>query len=114
MKPMSEDASTAKCDHKFIDSNRCLKCGWSPERLVKRERGDFIRVNKLAPLTLLALQKLATDAEWPEVRNFMEPEQVLLLIERLKACCDDWNVFPHGKWATIQRLQEIWNEDFWA
>lgn len=20
-----------RCDHKFIDSNHCLKCGWSPE-----------------------------------------------------------------------------------
>lgn len=19
------------CDHKFVDSNRCLKCGWSPD-----------------------------------------------------------------------------------
>jgi len=19
-----------KCDHKFVDSNRCLKCGWKP------------------------------------------------------------------------------------
>lgn len=22
---------TSTCDHKFIDSNHCLKCGWRPE-----------------------------------------------------------------------------------
>ncbi len=21
---------TPDCDHKFVDSNRCLKCGWTP------------------------------------------------------------------------------------
>ena len=24
------DVSTKKCDHKFIDSKHCLKCGWEP------------------------------------------------------------------------------------
>jgi len=29
-----------KCDHKFVDSNHCLKCGWSPleqERQMTKE-----------------------------------------------------------------------------
>ena len=24
-------AARIKCDHKFIDSNTCIKCGWNPE-----------------------------------------------------------------------------------
>ena len=24
------ETTSRRCDHKFIDSNRCLKCGWSP------------------------------------------------------------------------------------
>jgi hypothetical protein len=24
------DAGAARCDHKFVDSTHCLKCGWTP------------------------------------------------------------------------------------
>jgi hypothetical protein len=32
-----EHRKIASCDHKFVDSNRCGKCGWAPsERTVTR------------------------------------------------------------------------------
>ncbi len=30
-----------ECDHKFIDSKHCLKCGWVPPRLPTKEQHAF-------------------------------------------------------------------------
>lgn len=27
----------SRCDHKFIDSTHCLKCGWTPPTAVSRD-----------------------------------------------------------------------------
>lgn len=29
--PLRDDPKPKRCDHKFIDSNICLKCGWGPD-----------------------------------------------------------------------------------
>lgn len=37
---MSDQAAKIKCDHKFIDSKQCLKCGWSPDETQTVVRGS--------------------------------------------------------------------------
>ena len=29
---IDEQIDALTCDHKFVDSNRCLKCGWIPRK----------------------------------------------------------------------------------
>ena len=36
---LAASAPQKKCDHKFIDSNHCLKCGWKPAPAQETERG---------------------------------------------------------------------------
>lgn len=83
-------------------------------RLVRPEREDAIHLGALSPETFHALKELSEAATWPELHAYVEPEIVLLLIERLKNCGDDDDVFPRGKSATIQRLQDIFAEGFWS
>lgn len=32
--------NTSRCDHKFVDSNTCLKCGWQPVELINPIEGE--------------------------------------------------------------------------
>ena len=46
--PIGEAPATAdRCDHKFVDSNHCLKCGWTPPpatpSLINNEERDRAR-----------------------------------------------------------------------
>jgi hypothetical protein len=76
------------------------------------EVGDAIHVALRAD-SLRSIRELAEKKEWPAVSAWMEPEAVLLLIERLKRAGDCEDTFPAGKWATIQRLRDIFERGFW-
>lgn len=81
--------------------------------IARAERGDFVYVGALSPSTFDDLLQLSAKNDWPELQKHMQPEQVLLLIERLKHCADDPVVFSHGKWAVIQQLQHLFEKGFW-
>lgn len=80
---------------------------------VAAERGDFIYLDVL-PSTYRALEDLVSRHDWRSISKYMEPGEMLVLIERLKKATDTEQIFPHGKWATIQRLQDLFEKGFWA
>lgn len=61
----------------------------------------------LLPATLRALQNIAEERGWPEINLYTEPETVWYFALRLEFEEDTPEHFPHGKWATIQRLQML-------
>ena len=61
----------------------------------------------LKPSTFHALETLCADRDWPDFHNYMPEEQLALLCFRLKYVEDTDEHFPCGKWATIQRLQQL-------
>ena len=77
------------------------------------ERDDAIHVASLSRESFLALRELSERREWPELFAWMLAGDTLVLIERLKRATDTNDDFPKGKWATIQRLQQIFEEGFW-
>lgn len=79
-----------------------------------QERGDAIHVASLSRESFRALRELSERREWPELFAWMSPGDTLVLIERLKRAEDTDDDFPKGKWATIQRLQQIFEECFWG
>jgi hypothetical protein len=79
-----------------------------------QERGDAIHVASLSRESFLALRELSERREWPELFAWMQPGDTLVLIERLKRAEDTDETFPKGKWATIQRLQQIFEDCFWG
>lgn len=85
----------------------------SDEQEIAAERGDFIHLDVL-PSTFNALVTLAERHDWRDINRHMEPGEMLVLIERLKKATDTEQIFPHGKWATIQRLQDLFDKGFWA
>ena len=84
------------------------------DRVVRPEKGNAIRIKALSPLAYEAIECLSSQQRWPDIYGYISPEQCLLLIERLKYVQDNEDIFPNGKWATIQRLQEIFDHDMWA
>jgi hypothetical protein len=48
--------SGLRCDHKFVDSTRCLKCGWKPW---EPNRTPLMPRPELAPLSVMDETKLA-------------------------------------------------------
>lgn len=69
---------------------------------------DLIEVGHLSG-TVYGLEQMmeATSNDFIDVvRSWMEVPQVLLLIELAKRAPDTKEFFPHGKWATIQAIQE--------
>ncbi len=84
------------------------------DAVVRLERGNSIYIKALSPLAYEAIEQLSSQYGWPDVHGYISPEQCLLLIERLKYVKDGVDIFPNGKWATIQRLQEIFDHDMWA
>lgn len=71
-----------------------------------------IYMRQLLPSTFLALRDLCVERGWSDVFDYMEPAEVALMTYRLKYVTDNADSFPHGKWATIQRLQNMVEE--WA
>ena len=66
-----------------------------------------IHMKSLSPLTYRALEGLSEQRGWPDMQVYMEPQDVAWLTFRLKYVEDSEEDFPHGKWATIQRLQQM-------
>jgi hypothetical protein len=66
-----------------------------------------IYMRDLSPLTYQALQHLTSVRDWAEIQPYMEPELVAWLVYRLEVEPDHEDYFPSGKWATIQRLQDM-------
>lgn len=54
-----------------------------------------------------AIEKFARRRGYEWYQPVMEPQWVAWLIEILKQSEDIPELFPHGKWATIQRLQNL-------
>ena len=69
-----------------------------------------IHMRSLSPDTFAALETLSAKRQWPELTAWMEPELVAWLAIRLEFVQDHETHFPRGKWATIQRLQEMLRE----
>lgn len=69
---------------------------------------DFIDLNQLLPPTKYALEQYGFRCGYDEwLRSFMEPQWFAWLVELLKVEPDSEDLFPSGKWATIQRLQQM-------
>lgn len=67
--------TTTRCDHKFIDSDKCLKCGWSPE-LPQTYRTAPAQV-PLAPITENPVfkgtyEKYAVPSPWLSARGLTD------------------------------------------
>lgn len=67
----------------------------------------MIHLGDLKPDTAMGLQGIADAHGWGDIQVWMSPEQVAWLTYRLKHVEDKPEWFPHGKWATIQRLQAM-------
>lgn len=66
-----------------------------------------INMKSLLPETYRGLERLCSDLGWADIHAYMEPEIVAWLTFRLAETDDIEDYFPHGKWATIQRLQDL-------
>jgi len=58
-----------------------------------------------------AIAKLYEDRNWEDLdggdKLYIQDSSLALMIFRLKVRLDDPALFPRGKWATLQRLEEI-------
>lgn len=71
---------------------------------------DYCDMGKLLPATRDALEVYASErnyGEWLRSKGFMQPEWLAWLTFLLQAEPDTEELFPHGKWATIQQLQGL-------
>jgi len=50
------------CDHKFVDSNVCLKCGVSIGALLDQDRGELVGIVQKQKLELAKLRDAFDDA----------------------------------------------------
>ena len=71
---------------------------------------DSINLRQLKPDTLQALANLCSRKGWADLYGYGEPEQIAWLSFLLEFVDDSEEVFPRGKWATIQRLQDLVRE----
>ena len=63
-----------------------------------------IHAKSLSYPAFQALEALCANMEWPDLRAYVEPNDWALLVARLKHVPDSEDVFPRGKWATIQQM----------
>ena len=66
-----------------------------------------IHMKQLSSETYRALEFLSCKRNWPDIQAYMEPELIAWLAFKLEREDDDEVYFPKGKWATIQRLQDM-------
>lgn len=66
-----------------------------------------VYMHDLSPLTYKSLEELSYARAWADIQPYMEPELVAWLVYRLEVEPDNEDYFPSGKWATIQRLQDM-------
>jgi hypothetical protein len=75
--------------------------------------GEMVYFGALSELTRRALRAYSDQHgfdEWLEERHWIDARWAAWLIALLKAEADDPELFPKGKWATIQRMEELLNE----
>lgn len=69
---------------------------------------DFVDLSQLNPTTWYALEQYAVRHGYDEwLRKFIQPQWAAWLIVLLKVEQDTEELFPSGKWATIQRLEQM-------
>jgi hypothetical protein len=73
---------------------------------------DSIHIGSLDREAYIAIRDFSELQGWPEIHAWVEPQDLLLLIERLKRTPDTQAVFPMGKWATIHEMLEIFAKGF--
>ena len=54
-----------------------------------------------------ALRRLCESSNWPDYESLGSPETLAWVWFRLREMKDTEDLFPKGKWATLQRIQEI-------
>lgn len=72
----------------------------------------YVHIGALSPETKLSIVEWATAKDlWPDVSdNYMQLSQFAELYFRLKYEGDDPDLFPKGKWATLQRMEDLIEE----
>lgn len=76
----------------------------------KASAPDSIHLASLSREAYVPIRDLAETREWSPIHAWVDTAEYLLLIERLKREPDSEELFPKGKWATIQRIQAILEE----
>ena len=69
-----------------------------------------INLRLLSPDAYDALEALCEEREWPVPHGYLAVEETAYLAVRLKFVQDSEEVFPRGKWATIQHIQQLVEE----
>jgi len=78
-----------------------------------RTDGEMIHLSPLQPLTRTALHNYSDKwgyDEWLGDRTWIAAEKFAWLIALLKLEEDKEELFPHGKWATIQHMEKLLEE----
>jgi len=72
-------------------------------------QSDLVHIGSM--LSFQALQRFAEDRDYEEwFHSWIEPHWLAWLIALLKECYDTPELFPHGKWATIQHMEALLSE----
>lgn len=91
---------------------------WFPEFICQAveegssQMSDMIHIGELSREAYAAIEDYSAEKDWHDVRKWMDPATLLLLIERLKRTEDSPKLFPKGKSATIQQLQMMFDRQF--
>ena len=83
------------------------------KNIPRPETGHYINLKRLSNLAFTRIEDLCEEMDWPPLEKTADPTHVILLIERLENCKDDEHLFPKGKYATIQHLRQIFEDDFY-
>lgn len=72
----------------------------------------YVHFAGLSPETRLAFEEWIAkhDLFGDFVGSYMKLEQFAELYFRLKFHCDDQDLFPKGKWATLQKMEDLIEE----
>lgn len=68
----------------------------------------YLNMSYLLPDTAQAIRDYYQRSDWEELFDLISPETAALMFFRLRKASDE--IFPHGKWATIQRLESLIEE----
>ena len=71
---------------------------------------QVINLSSLKLATVTGIMEACVAYNLPRLTKEIKPSEFNELIDKLKEVPDKADYFPHGKWATIQRLQSILNE----
>ncbi len=68
---------------------------------------DAVYINALSPETRYALDNALEESGWDVGKSWIDLPTCAAIFFLLKAAKDDPELFPKGKWATLQRLEEL-------